>query len=374
MGVKEKIIYLASGGTGGHLFPAVALARKIASRGDKPILLTDERGGSLVRQSSDLEVIILPLRKRGGGLYGRLRFHGALLRCVLSVLRQFRKQKPDLIVGFGGYPSFPVVIASMLKNKKLLLHEQNAYLGMVNRYGARCARKIAVSFRQTYGVPPKDREKVSLTGMPVREEITRLYKSPYPRGSADDPFTILVIGGSQGAAFFSHLVPHAIAQLPDKIRAKVRIIQQSRPELLATTRQVYEKIGVKAHVEIFFHNIHEELEKANLVIARAGASTVAELRVAGRPAILIPYPHAKDDHQLYNARLFEKEGGGYFVEEKNASVVRVAKIIERFIMDKSFAEKMARNLHESALPDADDRLLAQVDLLLEKPEGKCVNA
>ena len=311
----SQIIAIAAGGTGGHFFPAEALAAELKRRGHKVVLFTDGRSsGEKSEIFADCPRYVL----QGAGIAGRgfvkaTRAAFALARGTLKARSILRKIRPAAVVAFGGYPSVPPVLASRLisPRPKVILHEQNAVLGRANRQLSRFASALALSFAKTSGIPSG--VKAELTGNPVRPAIAALAGRGYP--VAGERFRLLVLGGSQGARVFSTLIPEMVSLLPETLSAKLDIAQQCRAEDLAQAERRYAEFGLKAELSPFFADIAERLEAAHLVIARAGASTVAELAAIGRPSILIPLPGAIDDHQRENAIALAEAGGGWMMHQ-----------------------------------------------------------
>ena len=307
-GDAVRPIVIAAGGTGGHFFPAEALASELICRGHRVALMTDARSGA-ERSAvfAGREIFVLP----GAGIAGRGVVRGAkavlaLARGTIVARRALAQLNPAILVGFGGYPSVPPVLAARLMGRRkptIILHEQNAVLGRANRMLARFADWIALGCAQTRALP--DRPPSRCTGNPVRPEIAALAGSIYVAPEPDAPLRILVTGGSQGARIFSKALPEALGRLPPALRARLRMTQQCRPEDLDRVRATYAELGIEAELSPFFTDMAHRLTSTDLVIARAGASTVAELAIAGRPALLVPFPHAIDNHQLDNARAID---------------------------------------------------------------------
>ena len=305
-GPPVQPIIIAAGGTGGHLFPAEALAAELLRRGERIALMTDARSAAYDSAAfANAERFVL----RGAGLSGRgLRGAAAGAMALVAGTAQARRHlaalRPSAIVGFGGYASFPPLAAAQLTGAKrrpaIVLHEQNAVLGRANRLMARVADLLALSFPNTSHVPSG--ATVAMVGNPVRPALAALAGQPYPLPPEGGALRLLVTGGSQGARVFADVVPPAIAALPEAIRARLLVTQQCRAEDLARTEAAYREAGVVADLAPFFPDIAGRLATAHLVIARAGASTIAELECAGRPAVLVPLPSAIDDHQNANAR------------------------------------------------------------------------
>ena len=302
-GHPARPIVIAAGGTGGHFFPAEALAAELVARGQRVALMTDARSGGLSSEAfAGRETFVV----RGAGLAGRGVLRGAQAALALAAgTVQARGVLATLgasvIVGFGGYPSVAPVLASRLLGRRpaIVLHEQNAVLGRANRALAPFADRLALGMDGTMRLPR--RVETALTGNPVRPAIRAAAGRGYVPPAPDGPINLLVTGGSQGARVFSDAVPAAIALLPPALRARIRIVQQCRPEDLGRVREAYAAGGVAAELSAFFPDMAERLLGAHFVVARAGASTIAELCAIGRPALLVPLPGSIDGHQRYNA-------------------------------------------------------------------------
>lgn len=354
--MKGVTVFLAAGGTGGHLFPALSLARFLLDRGMDVTLMSDPRGTALGVNIPRLKNVQLPLPVKAPGRWKQFSMLRNFVKSVYCSFKAIRQENPDVVVGFGGYPSAPTIFAAMLLTKRIVVHEQNAVLGRVNRFAARPARVIATSFLETRRIPEKDKGKVILTGNPVRAEIYAVQKDPYKAPSSQESFRLFVMGGSQGARILSFILPDAIKLLPASFISRLRIVQQSRPELLEATREIYQKIGVRAKVEVFFHDVATELKKAHLVISRSGASSIFELMSAGRPAIFIPFAHAMDQHQRENARQVVASGGGWMFEERVLTPSLLSKKIKELMGSPSLLQNASAALTSIAIHDATERL------------------
>jgi UDP-N-acetylglucosamine--N-acetylmuramyl-(pentapeptide) pyrophosphoryl-undecaprenol N-acetylglucosamine transferase len=316
MTTASRTLVLAAGGTGGHIFPAQALAQTLLERGFEPVLVTDRRGRDYEAAFAGISVHRIHAGGlAGGGALGRLRGVAELALGTIEAERLLQRLRPAAAVGFGGYPSVPTMLAALRRGIPTLIHEQNAVIGRANRLLAGHVSRIATSFESTRGLRAGQEAKVRLTGNPVRPEIAALRDVPLPSLHPEGDRNIVVIGGSQGASVFGRVVPDAVARLPEAMRARIRISQQCRKEDATHVACVYGQLGIRACVSTFFEDMPRRLRKAHLVIARAGASTVAELAAAGRPAILVPYPYATDDHQTANAQALESGGGAWLMLE-----------------------------------------------------------
>lgn len=309
-------IVLAAGGTGGHVFPAQALAETLTARGWRIALVTDSRGTAFGDTIAGVETHRIRAATFSGGILTKLKGLLQLGLGLIQARRLLRRLSPSAAVGFGGYPSVPTMWAATGIRLPTLIHEQNAVLGRANRLLAPRVDRIATSFDDIRGVQPKDRQKIVLTGNPVRRAIAAIAGQPYPRRETpNEPLNLLVFGGSQGATILSDVVPAAVAALPVEARKRLRVVQQCRSEDLERVRTIYADAHTQADLAPFFDDMPARLAAAHLVIARAGASTIAEVTSAGRPALLIPYRHAMDDHQTANAQAIEAAGGGWMLSE-----------------------------------------------------------
>ena len=324
---------LAAGGTGGHMIPAHALAAELKGRGHGVLLITDERGARFPGLFEDVPVHILPAGRLGGGPIGWLKAMGSVVKGRGEAKRLYRDHRPDVVVGFGGYPAFPSLLAASALNIPTVLHEQNAVLGRVNRLLAGEAEAIAVAYDEVDRLKPKLADKVVLVGNPVRSEIAKLGELPYPPFDEVAPLKILVTGGSQGASILSRVVPQGLGMLAPQLRRRLQVVQQCRPEDIERVRAQYAELGIPAELMTYIEDMAEKIADAHLVIGRAGASTVAELSAAGRPAILVPFAAATDDHQTANGREIVKAGGARAIQESDFTPEVLARQIEALAMD-----------------------------------------
>lgn len=310
---------LMAGGTGGHLFPAMALAQELRRRGHLIHLMTDHRVTGYGDNFPAREVHIVP--SATPSVSNPLKFASAAGVIVWGTGVAWNKLGgigANAVVGFGGYPVFPPFLAARLRGIPGILHEQNAVMGRANRALARYASKIALSFATTQRTDAFA-SKVVLTGNPVRDRVRAVADMPYPELATDGPLRLVVFGGSQGARAFADLIPPAVAELPEAIRHRLRIVQQCRPEDLDRVAEAYRRAKVNVELQPFFADLPERMANAHLIIARAGASTVAELTVLGRPAVLVPLPGSIDGDQRNNAQVVDAAGGGWIVEQATIS-------------------------------------------------------
>jgi UDP-N-acetylglucosamine--N-acetylmuramyl-(pentapeptide) pyrophosphoryl-undecaprenol N-acetylglucosamine transferase len=274
---------------------------------------------------------------------------------VLSALRKLLNLRPRAVVGFGGYPSLPVMIAASLAHVPAALHEQNAVLGRVNRLLAPRVSKIAANFPFVRFAPP-DGGRVVFTGNPVRPEAAALKNADYAPPDANGAIRLLVFGGSQGAKALSEIVPAALARLPEALRARLDVTQQCRADDLVMVEAAYRGTGIKTEIGKFFIDLPRRMAAAHLVIARSGASTLSELTVIGRPSILIPYPHAMDDHQAANADVLEKAGAAWVVRQDALDADKLAAMLEKIFADPDGLRARAAAAKSLGHADAAERL------------------
>lgn len=369
-GARNPIV-LAAGGTGGHVFPARALAEELLRRGHRVALITDGRGEAF-GETSAVEIYRISAAGIGGGLLSKIRGVFMLGIGLLQAQRILRKLSPGAVVGFGGYPSLPTMAGATQTRLPTIIHEQNAVLGRVNRLIARRVTRIATSFASVKGIGDDDRNdgssgRIVQTGNPVRDAVAALRGAPYPDMAGR--LGLIVIGGSQGARTLGRTVPEAVARLPSELRDRLDVVQQARAEDVDEARETYARAGVAAEVEPFFADLPERLPKAHLAIARAGASTVSELTCIGRPAILVPYPYATDDHQTANARALEAAGAGWVIPDSDLDAVQLSERLRSLMGAPDILAKAAKAAHELGKPDAAARLADAVEATMAAPNG-----
>lgn len=348
---RSFTIALAAGGTGGHVIPAQALAAELVRRGHRAVLLTDKRGLRYAPLFPDIPVHEVASAPAGTGLITRLRSALLAIGGTVRAARILREIDAAAVIGFGGYPSLPSGFGAALAGVPLAIHEQNAVFGGSNRVLARLARLVALSAPAT-GRIPRGIDNLHLTGNPVRPAITTLRNRPYPALTADGQVRLLVIGGSQGATILSDVVPAAISALPKAVQSRFAVIQQAREEDIERVRGVYASLGIAAAVLPFIDNLPTELAEAHLMIARSGASTVSELAVAGRPAILVPYAAATDDHQTANAAELLGAGGAWVIAQNDFTPATLAKLLQSLLREPERLQDAAAAARGTGRPDA----------------------
>lgn len=358
---KEKLVVLTAGGTGGHIYPADALACELEKRNYKVVLFTDERGlNNYKGKLGEIENKAI----LSGGVVGKSVFFKikSLLKVSLGVVQAFEalfKKHPVCVVGFGGYASFPTAIASILHGVPLIVHEQNSVMSRTNRILARFSSLVAQSFRNVKNTPSN--AKSVLTGMPVRESIAKLYQKKYNPTDEAGKITLLIIGGSQGASVFADIVPEAIKLLGNEEQKKLVIYQQCRKGEEDIVKEKYKDLAVDVTVKSFFDNMPELYERASLIVSRSGASSVYEIAAAGVPSILVPLPSAADNHQYFNATEFTGTGGGIVVEQKDFNAKYLSENLSDFIASPEKLVKMSEKVKKLAIVDAAERLADEVE-------------
>lgn len=346
---ESPLIFVTTGGSGGHIFPAESIADALLKKGYRVVFVTDKRG-STFQSLPGVQVY----RLMAESVARRSLWHKGiagmkLVAGAVQALFLIQKLRPALVIGVGGYASFPAVIAAQAARVPVILHEQNAVLGRANRVLARGAKLIATSFDKTSLVP--EEIKQLRVGMPARPQVMTAQKSPYPTDTSS--FNLLIFGGSQGAMFFSRRFPEVIAKLPADIQKKLMITQQARPEDKDYLTDFYSKLPLKKVViESFFDNMPDLMKKAHLIIARGGASTITELEIIGRPALIVPLPTAADNHQMENAKQFCDSNAGWLVNEKTFDADQVAKQLEKLIETPDMLKNAADCAIKRACPNA----------------------
>lgn len=362
--MSAPLLIIAAGGTGGHMFPAQALAETMLARGWRVQLSTDPRGARYAGGfPPEVERVVLSSATfaRGGALAKAL----VPLRIglgVLSAIRTMRRDRPAAVIGFGGYPSIPAIAAAWVLRLPRLLHEQNGVLGRVNQI---FARRVPVVACGTWPTPLPKGATGENTGNPVRGVVLERAGAPYiPPG--DYPMSVMIFGGSQGARVLSDVVPTALAALPEDLRARLRISQQARPEDIDRVTAAYETAGMQADVRDFFDDIPTRLAECQLAIARSGASSVADIGVIGRPAILIPYAVAAGDHQTANARASVDAGAAIMIPESKLTPEALTAQVVTILQQADVAVKMAHSALATSKPDAADRLANLVEKITKQ--------
>jgi len=353
-----SVIVLSAGGTGGHLFPAQALAGALARRGRGIVVMTDSRFANYATAfpgarietvpSSPLNAVTAPFKIMAG---------------IAIAFAKLLKLKPAAVVGFGGYPSVPVMLAANLARLPTAVIEQNAVVGRANRLVMNQVKVMAAAF-PIARFAPHDKSKIVLTGNPLRPEVEALWGAPYEAPQAGGPLRLLVFGGSQGARAMSEIVPAALTRLPHELKTRLSVVQQCRPEDIETVRQIYANAEISFELQSFFSDLPRRMADSHLVIARSGAGTVAELMAIGRPAILVPLPAALDDNQTPNADILARADAGWRVAQADLTPDSLAQVLMKIFADPRDLARRAACAHAIAVPQAAEKLADVVENLV----------
>lgn len=354
-------VLVAAGGTGGHLFPAEALAAVLVQRGIAVHLATDRRAARYGGEFPEHAIhVVSSATLRARNPLAMARTASALGVGFFQAYALIGRLKPACVIGFGGYPTIPPVLAAAFRGVPSLIHDANAVIGRANRFLAPRVTAIATTFPDVLGGEPRLAGKATLTGNPVRPAVIAAAAMPYP--AALDPFRLLVFGGSQGARIMAEIVPAAVGRLDAALLARLVIVQQARAEDLARVREAYAKLRVAAEVAPFFADLPARMAASHLVISRSGASTVAELAAIGRPSILVPLPHALDQDQFANAGTLERVGGAVRMVQDIFTPQRLADQIAALVSAPARLAAMAAAARSLGRLDAADSL---ADLVLK---------
>jgi len=336
---------LAAGGTGGHMIPAHALAAELRSRGHDVMLLTDARGAKIPGLFDGVPVHVLPAGRLSKTPWGMVKGLRSVLAGRREAKRLYKAGRPHAVIGFGGYPAFPALLAASAMGVPTVLHEQNAVLGRVNRLLAGGAKAIGTAYDRVDRLKPANQAKAVLVGNPVRESIVKLGEQPFPPFDDVAPLKLLITGGSQGATVLGEVVPAGLGALGPLLRHRLQVVQQCRPDDIDRVRETYRNLGIPAELSTYLQDMDAKLGQCHLMIGRAGASTIAELTAAGRPAILVPLPIATDDHQTANARELARAGGARMIPQPMFTPEALARQIEALADDpEALANAAARSL------------------------------
>lgn len=352
MSTVSRHYVLAAGGTGGHLLPAFALAVELERRGHHVALVTDDRGAKIPGKPSFLPAHVLPAGRLGKNPIALFKGLRAIWQGRAMALRLFESFDPSCVIGFGGYPALPALLAAQSAKIPTVIHEQNAVLGRVNRFLAKRVNAIATSYRDVDRLDPKLWGKVHLVGNPVRPEVMALRGEPFPEFTEDGLFRVLVTGGSQGASVLSDIVPDGLAMLPPSLCHRLQVTQQCRPEDIEAVRARYAAHQIPAELGTYFEDMQARLAGTHLFIGRAGASTIAELTAVGRPAILVPLPIATDDHQAANTREIVAAGGARAIRQTGFTPKELAKQVQAMALHPQSLTNAAHAAWNCGLPNA----------------------
>ncbi len=353
---QTKNIVISAGGTGGHMFPAEALALDLINRGYHVTLITDKRGAKYKDFANGIPVHVIQAAGLHSGVISKVKTVLSLGIGYLQASKLLKKIKPNVVVGFGGYPAFPAVYAATKKKIPTIIHEQNAILGRANAFLAPKVDRIAIAWPQIDGIENADIMRSVVTGNPVRPDISALYAKPYPNLEQDGLLKILVMGGSMGARVFSQVLPEMVAMLPAAQQSRLLIVQQCRKEDIEDVQKAYVESNIQFELKTFFDDVPSQLEKCHLFIGRSGASTVSEVATAGRPAIFVPYPHHADQQQKRNANAVFDAGGAWVMTEEGFTANALLARIETFLQNPEALFNAAENARSCGKPDAARKL------------------
>ena len=356
MSGRNKIL-LAAGGTGGHMFPAGALAEKLQAEGYEVHIATDERGMAYIDNLPQMQIHKIPAATiYAGGIFALpLRLVTLIWALIVSAVLLLRLQ-PKVVVGFGGYPSFGPVMAGLVLRHPVLVHEQNAVLGRVNRLAARFGAYIGSSYTNTANMPSGAAARLRRTGNPLRPAVLKAAQGGYRYLTGSRPFDLLIFGGSQGASVFAEILPQAVAELPENLRRRLRIVHQVRKPDMREALKAYGDIGVYAEIRDFFSDMPARMRRAHLVIARGGASTMAEVSALGAPSIIVPLPGSLDQDQAQNVRDLDAAGGSIMMRQSEFTPAMLAERLQGLMTDERALLRMAEATKKFAELDATGRL------------------
>jgi UDP-N-acetylglucosamine--N-acetylmuramyl-(pentapeptide) pyrophosphoryl-undecaprenol N-acetylglucosamine transferase len=358
-----KKIFVVGGGTGGHFFPAIALGKKLQDRGYGVYAITDSRCKKYIGKDFDLKVKIISCDYFKKGLFQNIKAFFKIASGVLESLTLLVRVRPKIVIGFGGYPMVPMLYAAKMLGIPIALHEQNSFFGKANNMFAEDAKMIALSFEDTKNLSSTYKSKITVTGNPIREHI---YNLNIKRDFEERPLKILIYGGSQGAAFFDNLIPNTMKILRDKDKnLQIEITQQAPKSDHTKIKNVYKTLGIKAHIQEFFHDMDKQFQKHHFCISRAGASTIAELIAVGMPSILIPFPFAANDHQAHNAKFLVSKNAAIMFEQNKISPGLLADRVIKLSSSPELLTNMFNNLLNMKV-DSSDILATKIENLIQK--------
>jgi UDP-N-acetylglucosamine--N-acetylmuramyl-(pentapeptide) pyrophosphoryl-undecaprenol N-acetylglucosamine transferase len=343
--MKKKFkIAIATGGTGGHIFPALALVEMLEKDRQAYLILADRRFLNFKSQfPKNLNYKIIHSSSLAGAPISKIAGAMQILFGILQAMLAMYKDKPDLLVSFGGYPSFPTMVAARMLRIPLLIHEPNSIVGRASKLFLKSAAAVSISFKNTTGLNGANPERLFHTGTPIRSKILAARKMKYPALTTNGKIHILILGGSQGAKIFGDVIPEAVVLLEEKLKRRLSIHQQCRPEGLETLKAFYKHNNLRAEVKSFFDNIEQGLGKAHLIIARSGALTVSELIAVGRPSLLVPFAAAMDNHQAFNAMELEKNKAAVVILEEHFTPKNLARTLQNIFNKPRFLSASAGN-------------------------------
>lgn len=381
-------IFITTGGTGGHIIPARCLAQELA-KDEKVIILADKKYQNYIQNSDNFksftinssQIARFPLKMP----FTAIKIASGALKSIFLMIYY----RPKYVIAFGGYSTFPALIGAVITRRKIILHEQNAHFGKVQRIFAKFASKIALTFAKTDGILPEFQKKCIITGNFVRPEILKLNKKTYILPTKNEPkerdkmgyeglilasefddfeefesnrqlFNILIIGGSGGAQIFSDILPKAFFNLSDDIKNNLKITQQCRADLMESTFAQYEDFNINIEIEHFFEDMDKKIDEAHLIIARAGSSSLSEFAIAKKPMILVPFARSADNHQLKNAKFFQENEAAILIEEKDFTINNISQNITKLLKNPQILRKMSKNCQKVAILDTIQRFKKEI--------------
>ncbi len=348
---KKIKVFLATGGSGGHIFPAISIAEKLANENNNICIVADKVYQKY--SSCNLNYRIID----AGKTLKSFSSIKSIITGFFQAVKLIKFEKPDLVIGFGSYATLPTLMACIWTKTPYILHEQNAYIGKINKLFGKNAKKIMTTYHELFGVKFNDMDKIVYTGNPVRKDIKKLKDVEYSYPKDGEKFITLITGGSGGAQIFSEYLPKIFDEKHKDEQKNLKVYHQVREEFVDTVREYYKKIGLDAVVEPFFNNMNELLAKVHLIIGRAGSGTLCETSISGKPSILIPLTNRGNNRQEVNARTFEKNNAGIVILEKDFNIKDFQKLFFELIKDKNRLEEMSKNARKIAVVNADDEIL-----------------
>lgn len=356
--MESKKIIISTGGTGGHIFPAVVLAKYLKNNGFDILITGNEKIHNYLKNEK------LEYRIISSGY--SLKNFKSVKNIIVGVVQSFKlleKFKPDIIIGFGSYTTLPILLTACFKKIPFCLHEQNSHIGNINRFFLKKAKYIFTSFQEIYGIKIEYSDKIVFAGMPIRDEVKKYINSKYIYPKENERFNILITGGSGGASFFSNEFMKVFSFMDKRMKEKIYIFHQVKEiEEVDFIKDFYEKENIKCMVKSFFENMPELMSNSHLIIARSGVGTASEIAVIGRPVIFIPSPNVVNDHQTYNANFYKRNDACLLVEEKNFIAPNFAKLLTDLILDEKRLEELANNIKKLAVGNAEEVIMEYIGM------------
>ena len=366
--IKNKVI-IVTGGTGGHVFPAVAVATELISRGIKPIFLSDKRGEKYINKDLNIDIIVLPVRNfNSSDILINIKSFYYLVISVIKSCFIILTLRPTLVLGFGGFVSLPSLVAAYLLRIPTVIHEQNIILGRANKFLSKYCKMILLSFDQTLNIPKKLLVPSYVVGNPVRKNFIR--KEEYFPPMKNEKIRILILGGSQGAKVFSDIIPKILSQLPTNIKNRIEVVHQCRVLDIKNVEKFYTENLISHETREFINNIAEVLKKSHLVISRAGASSLSEILVANIPSILIPFRYSKDNHQLLNANCLVNSGSSWVIQEDNYINQNLLELLQKILSSMNNLSEKSKQANKIARPNASKDFVNLLESYFFNPRPK----